>query len=192
MCRVLGEMTLEGVEHHDAEDRNRQYARKTRDRIIDSRSDAGSPCRHFAISGEVEAHNVFLPDPTVLDAPWVHDFVEQCAGFLTAAHDDQVDMLTQALAYIRKHSWGLFELWKQQAESINARLEGAGASRSDALADAQKYESGFAISRINNVPSCRPLAPKHKIECCPQCGNANLASYGELLICNPCRWSNKE
>src|SRR5207249_2828363 len=103
--------------------------------LIAIEPEGGKIARAHAISGEVEAHNVFLPDPTVLDAPWVHDFVEQCAGFPTAAHDDQVDMLTQALAYIRKHSWGLFELWKQQAESINARLEGAGASRSDALAD---------------------------------------------------------
>jgi predicted phage terminase large subunit-like protein len=159
--------------------------------LIAVEPEGGKIARAHAISGEVEAHNVFLPDPTVLDAPWVHDFVEQFAGFPTAAHDDQVDMLTQALAYIRKHSWGLFAWLKEQAESMNAELNGTGASPSDVLADAQKYESGFAISRNPNLPSCRPPAPKHKIEHCPQCG-ATLAIYAERRICNPCGWSNKE
>jgi predicted phage terminase large subunit-like protein len=30
-------------------------------------------------------------------APWVGGFIEECAGFPTAAHDDQVDAMSQAL-----------------------------------------------------------------------------------------------
>lgn len=51
--------------------------------------------RASAVSPDIEAGNVWLPDPSV--APWVHDFVEECAAFPNAAHDDQVDAMSQAL-----------------------------------------------------------------------------------------------
>lgn len=43
----------------------------------------------------LKAGNVYLPHPLV--APWVNDFVEECAAFPNEAHDDQVDAMTQAL-----------------------------------------------------------------------------------------------
>jgi hypothetical protein len=30
-------------------------------------------------------------------APWVNEFIEECATFPNGAHDDQVDAMTQAL-----------------------------------------------------------------------------------------------
>lgn len=51
--------------------------------------------RANAIAAFVEAGNVELPGPAW--APWVHDFVEECAAFPNGAHDDQVDTMTQAL-----------------------------------------------------------------------------------------------
>lgn len=42
-----------------------------------------------------EAHNVFLPDPSI--APWVSDVVEETCGFPSALHDDDVDAMTQYL-----------------------------------------------------------------------------------------------
>ena len=51
--------------------------------------------RASAVSPFVEARNVWLPTPEL--AAWVDDLVEECAGFPLAAHDDQVDALTQAL-----------------------------------------------------------------------------------------------
>ena len=41
-----------------------------------------------------EAGNVYLPHPDY--APWVGDFIEECAAFPNGAHDDQVDAMTQA------------------------------------------------------------------------------------------------
>jgi phage terminase large subunit-like protein len=38
---------------------------------------------------------VYVPHP--LYAPWVNDFIEECAAFPNGAHDDQVDAMTQAL-----------------------------------------------------------------------------------------------
>lgn len=49
--------------------------------------------RAQSIVGQVEAGNVFIPR----DAPWVDDFVEECAAFPNALHDDQVDAMVQFL-----------------------------------------------------------------------------------------------
>jgi predicted phage terminase large subunit-like protein len=51
--------------------------------------------RANAVAAFVEAGNVEVPDPQL--SPWVGDFIEECAGFPNAAHDDQVDAMTQAL-----------------------------------------------------------------------------------------------
>ena len=48
-----------------------------------------------AVSPLIEAGNVFLPDPLI--APWVPEFVDECAAFPNGAHDDQVDPMSQAL-----------------------------------------------------------------------------------------------
>jgi predicted phage terminase large subunit-like protein len=68
--------------------------------IIAIQPDGGKEARAHAISSEVEAHNVYLPE----GAPWVHDFIEECAAFPNGAHDDQVDAMTQALNQIRMRS----------------------------------------------------------------------------------------
>lgn len=52
--------------------------------------------RVAAISPQVEAGNVWIPS----SAPWVSDFVEECAAFPRGANDDQVDTATQALSWI--------------------------------------------------------------------------------------------
>ena len=52
--------------------------------------------RAQAISPLVEAGNVYLPHPDY--APWVNDFIEECAQFPNGAHDDQVDAMTKGAA----------------------------------------------------------------------------------------------
>ena len=52
--------------------------------------------RASAVAPFAEAGNVHLPDPRL--APWVGDFIEEAASFPNAAHDDQVDGMSQALA----------------------------------------------------------------------------------------------
>lgn len=51
--------------------------------------------RASAVSPLVEAGNVWLPAPEI--SPWVGDFIEEAASFPNAAHDDQVDAMSQAL-----------------------------------------------------------------------------------------------
>lgn len=51
--------------------------------------------RAQAYAYAVEAGNVFLPHPQI--ATWVHAFIEEAIAFPNAAHDDQVDTMSQAL-----------------------------------------------------------------------------------------------
>ncbi len=55
----------------------------------------GKVARAAAVSPLIEAGNVYLPHPDY--APWVEDFIEECAAFPNGAHDDQVDAMTQLL-----------------------------------------------------------------------------------------------
>lgn len=74
-------------------------------KMIPEEPAGGKEARAAAVSPLVEAGNVWLPDPMLnadLDNDlrpfaWVGDFVEECAGFPTAKHDDQVDAMSQAL-----------------------------------------------------------------------------------------------
>jgi predicted phage terminase large subunit-like protein len=68
----------------------------------------GKESRAQAVSPQIEAGNVYLPDPVV--APWVSDFIEECAAFPNGAHDDQVDAMTQALVRLATRRFELFRI----------------------------------------------------------------------------------
>jgi predicted phage terminase large subunit-like protein len=53
-----------------------------------------------ACQPDIQAGNVYLPDPII--APWIHDFIEECAAFPNATHDDQVDGVTQSILISRQ------------------------------------------------------------------------------------------
>jgi predicted phage terminase large subunit-like protein len=63
--------------------------------IVPEEPQGGKEARAAAVSPLVESHNVWLPAPEL--APWIGGFIEEAAGFPTAAHDDQVDAMSQAL-----------------------------------------------------------------------------------------------
>jgi predicted phage terminase large subunit-like protein len=73
--------------------------------ILPVNPSGGKIARAAAVSPLIEAGNIYLPHPAY--APWVNDFIEECAAFPNGAHDDQVDAMTQAL--IR---------WNQMPEQI--------------------------------------------------------------------------
>lgn len=66
--------------------------------IIPVKVDKDKVARAFAVTPLIEAGRVFLPE----GAPWLADFVASLAAFPNAAHDDDVDSTTQALAYLSK------------------------------------------------------------------------------------------
>jgi predicted phage terminase large subunit-like protein len=53
--------------------------------------------RANACSPEVEAGNVYLPDPSLPGSEWVSDFIVELANFPNAAHDDSVDAFSQGM-----------------------------------------------------------------------------------------------
>jgi predicted phage terminase large subunit-like protein len=61
--------------------------------IIPILPQGGKVSRVNAVSHAIESHNVWLPRI----APWVDEFIEECAAFPTGKHDDQVDAMSQAL-----------------------------------------------------------------------------------------------
>lgn len=63
--------------------------------IIPVDPDGGKEARANAVSPLFEAGNVFLPHPNL--HKWSEDIVEELVSFPNAAHDDLVDMTTQAL-----------------------------------------------------------------------------------------------
>ena len=43
----------------------------------------------------IESGNVYLPHPSI--APWIDDFIDECACFPNGRHDDQVDATDQTV-----------------------------------------------------------------------------------------------
>jgi predicted phage terminase large subunit-like protein len=63
--------------------------------LIPVQPEGSKAARASAVTPLMEAGNVYLPHPMI--APWVNGYIEQCAGFPNAAHDDLVDETSQAL-----------------------------------------------------------------------------------------------
>lgn len=63
--------------------------------IVPEEPQGGKEARAAAVSPLIEAGNVFLPSPEL--APWVGDFIEECAAFPNGKNDDAVDAMSQAL-----------------------------------------------------------------------------------------------
>lgn len=63
--------------------------------LIPVNPEGGKIVRAQAVSPDIEAGNVFIPDPSI--APWIHDYIEEHAAFPNGANDDQVDCTSQAL-----------------------------------------------------------------------------------------------
>jgi predicted phage terminase large subunit-like protein len=66
--------------------------------LIEVNPQGGKMSRAAGVSPEVEAGNWHLPHPSI--APWVVDFIEECASFPGGAHDDQVDAWSQGANYM--------------------------------------------------------------------------------------------
>lgn len=82
------------------------------------------PSRAQAVAPLIRAGNVYIPDESL--APWVLDYVEECAKFRGAASEinDQVDATTQALIYL--HQNGTFAPEDDDEADLFEVLEGAG------------------------------------------------------------------
>jgi phage terminase large subunit-like protein len=51
---------------------------------------------------------------------WAEEFIEECAAFPNAAHDDMVDAWSQAASRFRNSSSGIVEWYKEEAQLVIA------------------------------------------------------------------------
>lgn len=63
--------------------------------LIPVEPEGGKVARAYAITGILEAGNVYLPAPE--HTPWVHDFIQECSSFPRGKYADRVDAMSQAL-----------------------------------------------------------------------------------------------
>ena len=88
--------------------------------ILPIRPMGGKVSRANAVAPMVEAGNVYLPHPAV--KPWVNEFIEEASNFPQAAHDDDVDAMTQALSRLSQQTLSLesYGTWATPMPSISA------------------------------------------------------------------------
>jgi predicted phage terminase large subunit-like protein len=84
--------------------------------IIPIEPDGSKLARAHAVTSYWEAGNVWLPHPD--KAPWVKELVGELTAFPAAAHDDQVDALTQAL----RRLYPPFSRLKISQEALNRAM----------------------------------------------------------------------
>lgn len=70
------------------------------DGVVGVRPVGSKEARLLAVSGLLEAGNVYLPE----GKPWVREFVEEVVSFPNAKNDDQCDAMTQALSRLSRRS----------------------------------------------------------------------------------------
>jgi predicted phage terminase large subunit-like protein len=84
--------------------------------LIPIEPDGSKLARAHAVTSYWEALNVFIPHPEMY--PWVRAFVSELTSFPAAAHDDQVDAMSQAL----RRLYPLFGKLKISQAAINKAL----------------------------------------------------------------------
>lgn len=84
----------------------------------------GKLARASAVTPQIESGNVYLPNPKT--TPWVTDFIEEAASFPYAAHDDQVDCMSQALTRLDKKDIPKTDIGMVQSRPPMARLSRLG------------------------------------------------------------------
>ena len=127
--------------------------------MIPVKPEGGKLVRAQAVSPDVEAGNVYLPDPSI--AGWVHDFIEECAAFPNGANDDQCDAMSQAL--IRMNG-GRSALIRPQE---HARIE-------TLPQDGTVFKSGMPFvtppGNVFPVPAAAKRRSASVPAVCPECG----------------------
>jgi hypothetical protein len=94
------------------------------------------------VSPEVESGNVYLPHPADPGNDWVHDLLSELRNFPNDAHDDQVDALTQALAYLHFYGAGGGLITVPSHTSLRQAIPGGTNLARAALSDLMRRRAG--------------------------------------------------
>lgn len=156
--------------------------------IIAVNPEGGKLSRFMASAPEWQAGNWWLPR----NASWTEPHITSLITFPNAANDDDCDAMTQASIYLQSHGYGLFELWRAQAEAIKSGMATDG-NTARSLAEAQKRDEGDLFGEGKRraqqaTPSNGHATNVKQDDRCPTCGNAYPARYGDgknhCAVCN--------
>jgi len=80
--------------------------------------------RIIAVTPEIEAGNVFLPDPEIDKYNWVRSFIEECSYFPKGANDDQLDAAAYALWRLKTGGQAnILEFYQRQVDEILSQAQ---------------------------------------------------------------------
>ena len=97
----------------------------------------GKTARAEACTPDIEAGNVYLPDPA--GAPWVESLIDLAAKFPRVANDDDIDAMTQALNWRRQRAWGIIEVMREESQAAAKPIGSVRPNEKDALAASLAY-----------------------------------------------------
>lgn len=106
--------------------------------------------RARAVTYLIEAGNVRLPDPR--EFPWVNDLLDELREFPSGAHDDQVDVLTQALDEMRDDSLGSGISIPSAIQEAMARRKAEGLVAAGRPAAAGPHQPGETLGELTTTP----------------------------------------
>lgn len=176
--------------------------------LIAINPEGGKYSRAAAVSPEVESGNWYLPHPSI--APWVNEFIENCACFPNAKNDDWVDMWSQAGNRIRERGKGMFQLWRQKAggrgqwlkrlgdyypaepdgvdilEGLEAPTNGNGHSNGQTLKNVLDNKKETPVQLIGKLGKVAKTVEPEQKNCCPVCKNAFPGIFSEAWKCVAC------
>ena len=75
-----------------------ELARDTLLPLVAVKVDSDKRARAYAVTALIESGRVLFPE----SAPWLYDVIEELSSFPKGPHDDVVDSLTQAIAYLQR------------------------------------------------------------------------------------------
>jgi predicted phage terminase large subunit-like protein len=116
--------------------------RGTRLPILPVKPQGDKLARANGVSPLVESGRVALPE----SAPWLSDFLEEVSSFPAAPHDDQVDALSQALAYLRESGPVVDYAFQAQAAAVFRQAAEARAMPLDTPVENRLYANGTRLA----------------------------------------------
>lgn len=178
--------------------------------IIAVNPEGGKDSRAYAMSTDVEAGNVYLPE----DAPWigvVKSMFKNWNGEGSIPHDDDIDAASQLVNWSRNRFGWILSGAKAHAESkkpiptepveiakeLGTAQKLAGSQQKVQAGVFGADKSGFVDSKgvrhSGTVPSAArgfALHSNRGVKQCPKCQNKNLAGTSEWQRCN-CGWDSR-
>jgi predicted phage terminase large subunit-like protein len=133
-----------------------QYLVRLSNFTVTPATESGDKRTRFGpFSSECRAGNV-----KILRGPWNEDLFRVLEGFPDLAHDDEVDACSGALEMLNPamKGWGVYELYRQQAEQAKAQREAAAAPVKPTYAIGSKG----VVGRTEQAALTCPHAPAAK------------------------------